>query len=98
VNVRLSQGGHPKKSVHHTLTSAIPSMLRGVAKRARLGEVDVTDLAALKALHEVVDRAMVDTIAVLRADGYSWGDVGRALGVTRQTAQAVYGLPTAEEA
>jgi hypothetical protein len=91
LNVRLSQGGKPKKSVHHTLSSAIPSMLRGVARRAELGEVDVTDLAELKALHEHVERAMVDTIVVLRRDGYSWADVGRALGVTRQTAQAVYG-------
>lgn len=91
LNVRRSQGGHPKKSVHHTLTSGIPSMLRGVARRAELGEVDVTDLADLRALHDHIEAAMADTIAVLRRDGYSWGDIGRALGTTRQSAQMTYG-------
>jgi hypothetical protein len=91
-NIRLSQGGKPKKSVRHTLTSGVPSMLRSIPRRARLGEVDIDDLAALKALHDVVDEALVDTVAELRHQhGYSWADVGRALGVTRQTAQAVYG-------
>ena len=91
INIRLSQGGKPKKSVHHTLTSGVPSMLRGVARRARLGEVDPDDLAALRALHDTIEEAMGATIAVLRDQGYSWADVGRALGVTRQTAQATYG-------
>lgn len=91
-NVRLSQGGKPKKSVHHTLTSGIPSMLRGVPRRARLGEVDLPDLTDLRDLHALIETTLADTIAELRADGtYSWADIGRALGVTRQSAQMTYG-------
>ena len=91
-NIRLGQGGKPVKSVHHTLTSGIPWVLRNLPKRAeRWEEVQPDDLADLRALHDVIEEAMGATIAVLRDQGYSWGDIGAALGVTRQSAQMTYG-------
>jgi hypothetical protein len=93
LNGRRNQSGNRVKPVSEYAGSvaAAGRMIRAVVKRAAAGEVDVTDLAALRQLHDVVDDAMVATVGHLRDQGYSWADVGRALGVTRQTAQAVYG-------
>jgi len=94
LNTRKSQGGHAKKSVRSTFAGAIPRILRSLPRRAELGEVDVDDLAFLRDLHAVLDQTTAEVIDRLRAsdDPPSWGQIGRALGVTRQTAEALYGM------
>lgn len=54
----------------------------------RVGDGDVEGLRALSEAGERVDRALHDAVAQLRADpwNYSWGDIARVLGVTRQAA------------
>jgi hypothetical protein len=92
-NIRLSQGGHPKKSVAHTFGrhGGTQAALRNLPRRAELGEVDVIDLAIVRELHTAVDEAIAATVAVLLAQGVSYGEVGRALGVSRQAARQTYG-------
>jgi hypothetical protein len=96
-NVRINASGNPVKSVAHTL-SGMASILRSLPKRVEYGEVDLPDLSALAALGETVDAALTDCVHRMRAErdpngdpAYSWGDIGRALGTTRQAAQLRFG-------
>jgi hypothetical protein len=48
-------------------------------------------LKALHALPATIDTAMHSTVAELRAQGYTWAQIGNLIGVTRQTAQQRFG-------
>jgi hypothetical protein len=41
-----------------------------------------------------VDAAMREAVTGLHGNPYSWADIGRALGITRQAAQARFGQPS----
>jgi hypothetical protein len=82
----------PVKSVEHSLT-ALRSIVRGLPRRAQLGEVDTVDLATMRTLRDDIDTAIADTVAVLLDQGANYGDIGRALGMTRQGARQLYGRP-----
>lgn len=73
------------------VASAARRMIRAVAKRA-IEHVDIDALTELVALREVLDQAIVDAVAGLRSGSnpYSWADVGRVTGMTRQAAQEKY--------
>lgn len=92
-NVRRNAAGNPVKSVAHTL-SGVRSILRSLPRRVELFEVNETDLAALNALHTDIEQALADCVRRMRAHRdwrgrptTSWADIGRALGMTRQSAQ-----------
>lgn len=68
--------------------------MRAMVRRAEAGDLEV--MSALQSIRDAVDAAMVDAAEGLRtqdANGhaYSWTDIGRELGVTRQTAQQRFG-------
>lgn len=52
----------------------------------RVADRDIEALTGLAELQADVDQAMRDAVAQLVAQGYSWADIGRALGITRQGA------------
>lgn len=58
----------------------------------RVGDADPEDLEQLLELREVVEEAIADAIAGQRANGFSWAQIARGLGVTRQAAQMRYGV------
>lgn len=69
----------------------------GFAKRilkasgARVAEGDTVDLAGLVKLREEFERIEVEAVAAMRErHGYSWAEIGRDLGITRQAAQQRY--------
>jgi hypothetical protein len=66
-------------------------ILRAAARRVANG--DVEGLAGLVALRSEVDTAMAAAIGGLRSPqwSYSWADIARVLGTTRQAAQQRYG-------
>jgi hypothetical protein len=66
-------------------------ILRACARR--VAEGDVEGLAALVALRSELDGAIASAVRGLRGErwGYSWADVARVLGTTRQAAQQRYG-------
>lgn len=73
------------------LTSCARRMIRACGSKAG---ADVEGLAELAALRADVDAALAVAVAELRtreggqaAGVYSWSDIGRVLGITRQSAQ-----------
>lgn len=66
-------------------------ILRAAARRVADG--DVEGLAGLVALRSELDRAIADAVQGLRAPtwSYSWAEIARVLGTTRQAAQQRYG-------
>jgi hypothetical protein len=66
-------------------------ILRAAARRVADG--DVEGLAALVALRSELDTAIADAVAGLRQPhwSYSWAEIARVLGTTRQAAQQRYG-------
>lgn len=96
-NVRLNASGNPVKSVAETL-ACIERLLAAIPKRVDFDEVDLPDVARMAGLHAKVEASLAATIRGLRKQRdwrdkptTSWGDVGRALGITRQTAQERFG-------
>lgn len=79
--------------------SACRRMLRGAGRR--VGAADPEDLAALVQLRAELDDVIQAAVDALREDkgpqapGYSWAQLGTALGMTRQSAQQRYGRRTA---
>ena len=70
-------------------------MVRAYGRRVAEGAGDIAELGPLAQLSADVDAIIADTVTGLRAAGYSWTDVGRELGVTRQAAQQKYGRTAA---
>jgi len=67
-------------------------MIRSAARRE---DFDLPDLAALLDLHAVIDAAAQDAVTRLRASGYSWAAIGRAIGTSAQNVQQRFGRVTA---
>lgn len=78
-----------KKSVAHTI-GAIASLIRSQPRRIAYEEVDVEDLRLMVALRSTLETAISDMAAGLVESGYSWSEVARPLGVTRQEAHRRY--------
>lgn len=57
----------------------------------RVADRDIDGLAGLAQLAADVEATTQAAVTQLRAQGYSWTDVGRALNITRQAAQQRYG-------
>lgn len=66
---------------------------RRIIRRAgeRIGDADPWALADLLTIRDTLDDAITVGVAGLRREGYSWADIARPLGITRQTCQQVYG-------
>jgi hypothetical protein len=59
----------------------------------RVADRDIEALAELVALRDAVDAAIHDAATALHGEPYSWTDIGRVLGITRQAAQMRLGKP-----
>lgn len=77
------------------VAAAARRMIAAVGKRAA---TDIEGLAMLADLHMIVDLELARAVAAARrGDGlvgdhrYSWADVGRVLGISRQAAQMRFG-------
>lgn len=74
---------------HSDYFGMVGRVLKAAGKRA--GRADPEDLAELVALREDFDLAVDMAVAGLRETGYSWSQIGGALGMTRQSAQERWG-------
>jgi prophage DNA circulation protein len=67
-------------------------IIRAYSRRTADGDIEaLTDLTALAA---EVDTAIHNAVTGLRAYGYSWADIARPLGISRQAAQQRWGGDT----
>lgn len=64
-------------------------MARAMARRAADGDLEA--LSAMRDARAALDAAMAEAARGARAFGYSWGEIGRELGITRQAAQQRFG-------
>jgi hypothetical protein len=67
----------------------IRRVLRAYSRRIAAGDIEA--IAAMTTLASQLDDAITDAITSLRTAGYSWADIARPLGVTRQAAQQRWG-------
>lgn len=79
-------------------TPEFGAMVRRMVKAygARVAAGDIESLAQLVELRADVDRHIADAAAALHQDhgdrpGYSWTDIARVLGITRQAARQRFG-------
>jgi hypothetical protein len=94
---RTGELAHPRNP-NHTQRRETPayaanlrSMTRALGVRIGAG-ADIENLGELAALRAETERVEKITVAVLREQhGYSWADIGRQLGITRQAAQLRFG-------
>ncbi len=63
--------------------------IRAFGRRIAAGDIDA--LADASFLSAQLDTAIKNAVTGLRQRGYSWADIGRQLGVTRQAAQQRWG-------
>lgn len=70
---------------HTEYTAAVARMIRAAGRR--YADADPVDLVELVQLHDALDDALVTAVRAQHAQGQSWTDIGRALGVTRQAAR-----------
>lgn len=72
-------------------TAFVGRILRATERRVSNG--DIEGLRALAGLRSELDQAIQESVTRLRGEpwNYSWADVGRALGIRRQSAQERFG-------
>jgi hypothetical protein len=64
-------------------------VIRAYARRIATGDIEA--LAAMTTLAADLDEAIHQAVTGLRGYGYSWADIARPLGITRQAAQQRWG-------
>lgn len=95
---RSAGGGGVVKKRTYEPTEFVAFVHRVVKSAGRRVETegDAADLAELAALRTTVDAAVLTAVRGLRERGYSWGQIGAEIGVTRQAAQQTFGSKLAE--
>ena len=90
----------PEKSYMPMSTRAKrPPLRETVAQRlsafaVAIGNPDLYDLAAmngLAAMSTLIDELVLAQVSETKTFGYSWSEIGAALGITKQAAQQRYG-------
>ena len=64
-------------------------MMRAMARRAAEGDTEV--LSVLVEVEKALGEAKAEAARGAHTFGYSWTEVGRELGITRQAARQMYG-------
>lgn len=76
-------------------------LARQAATLVASGECEATTAAALLALvdevRDLADKIGDGAVRVLREAGWSWAQIGRVTGVTRQAAQQRWGVPDGDD-
>jgi hypothetical protein len=64
-------------------------VIRAYSRRVASGDIEA--LADIATLATELDAVITEAVTGLRAYGYSWADIARPLGITRQAAQQRFG-------
>ena len=80
----------PRRTVENDEYAAFARrVIRAYARRVASGDIEA--LTAMTALAADLDAAISQAVTGLREFGYSWADIARPLGITRQAAQQRWG-------
>lgn len=87
----MTQGGivEAMTSDHADYFAMLQRMIAAAGRR--LADADPADLPLLAMLRADLDRALRSAVAGQRDRGFSWTEIGRGLGTTRQNALARFG-------
>ena len=85
----LTAKRRPKVTENDDYAAFLRRAIRAIGRRIAAGDIDALDDAAF--LSAQLDTAIKTAITGLRQRGYSWADIGRQLGGTRQAAQQRWG-------
>lgn len=88
-------GKRPKREVENAeYLAMVRRILRAMG--SRVGDGDLDTLAEMLALREELDERIAETVRSLHGEKwqYSWAQIGRAVGITRQAAQQRWGRDT----
>jgi hypothetical protein len=92
VKTTLTRKRPPRVVENDEYAAFLRRVIRAFGHRIAAGDIDaLTDAAFLSGQLDTVIKAAVTG---LRDRGYSWADIGRQLGVTRQAAQQRFGGDT----
>lgn len=83
----MSTGDHSK------FAAFARRILRAMARR--YAAADVEDLAELLAIRAELDTAIEQAVCGLREQGFSWSEIARGAGTTKQAAQQRWGVKAA---
>jgi hypothetical protein len=74
-------------------TAEYAGMVRRIIRAygRRVADRDLEELAGLAALRADLDTAIGDAVTGLRSAGFSWTDIARVMGTSRQGAQQRWG-------
>jgi hypothetical protein len=89
VNPRLTSGDGRRVIENDEYAAFLRRVIRAFGRRIAAGDIDALADAAF--LSGQLDTAIKAAVSGLRDRGYSWTDIGRQLGVTRQAAQQRFG-------
>jgi hypothetical protein len=65
--------------------------IKSYGTRARAQEVDLDSLTQLRELQRLLDEQTSEVVSALHEDGFSWSQIGGALGMDRSNAAKKYG-------
>jgi len=65
------------------MAAFIARIARAMVRRAAEGDLEA--LSALRDMRESIDQAMTDATNALKAEGYSYSQIGFELGITKQS-------------
>ena len=85
----LTPKRRPKVVENDAYAAFLRRVIRAFGRRIAAGDIDALADAAF--LSDQLDTVIKTAITGLRERGYSWADIGRQLGVTRQAAQQRWG-------
>jgi hypothetical protein len=91
VNRRLTRKRRTREREIPEYAGMVRRVIRAHGRRC--GGADPEDLQGLVSMRDTVEEAIVDAVAGLRLSGFSWDQIGRALGMTKQAVHKRYGLP-----
>jgi hypothetical protein len=80
-----------KKTGTEQYARFVGNVIKSYGKKAKAGELDTTSLTQLAELQAILDAQKVEVVHGLRTLGYSWQEIGDALGVTKAAAFKKFG-------
>jgi ribosomal protein S20 len=92
VKPRLTANPDRRVVENDEYASFLRRAIRAFGRRIAAGDIDA--LADVAFLSAQLDQTIKDSVTGLRERGYSWADIGRQLGVTKQAAQQRWGGDT----